>query len=558
MVNAAVQAIRGVFSSDGDLAGKIIKRSGDLSSMWHPRQKMMEEWYKIIELYNYLEQEDMESSITNQPKNTFRFARHLLVTSSIQDKISRIGASAEQEPGFDRLEIAVAHFWKKLEQRAEDQGNQGWLWELSGLMTSLGWYSVFIDIDEKEVTADIWNPYQVYPLFTPEGLFEVVRTYTIDKRTAERNIELMGESVPNLGFPAEVTVHNHWIMEDGVALNTLIYGRTIIKGRVGEKSYIPVITGPASGMPDKGVLPSNRNWAGSWGEAVVAHNSGVLENYNKLTSYILQTARDAANPRWVEYLGGSGSILDPDEIFKRGAIFTAENDERVEPLVGPILPIEATTTLRDMRGDIGSGSFNDTIMGDVSGAISSVMLSTMVGNTRHLIDAYSKAIARVRRKAATWWWEEMKEHKWKPHNISLSFDQVKGQVEWETKINLNIPGDLTNRATQARMLSPEWEMSEHKVTELLFAGEIDNMNQEKARRNAERANRHPVAVDMQLIEAYEQAAIRARANNDVKAASRWKKAAAAIEAQLGQRVGGQQPEQVGPSTTVQPQPFEAQ
>ncbi|KKL10185.1 hypothetical protein LCGC14_2558370, partial [marine sediment metagenome] len=479
-----VQAIRGVFASDGDLAGKVIKRSQELSSMWNPRQKMMNEWYKIIRLDNYLEQEDMESSITNQPKNTFRFARHLLVTSAIQDKISRIGASAEQEPGFERLEVAIAHFWKKLEQRAEDMGDQGWLWKLAGLMTSLGWYSVFTDINEKEVTADVWHPYQVFPLWTPgEGLFEVVRTYTVDKKTAIRNIELMGEKIPDF-FPAEVTVHNHWIMEGGVALNTLIYNRTVVKGRVGEKSYIPIITGPASGMPDQGVLPSNRDWAGSWGEAVVAHNEGVLENYNKLTSYILQTARDAANPRWVEYVNGGGSILDPEEIFKRGAIFTAETDERVEPLVGPVLPIEASTSLADMRADIGSGSFNDTIMGDVQGPISSVMLSTMVGNTRHLIDAYSKAISRIRRKSATWWWEEMKENKWKPHDISLSFDQVKGHVEWETQISLNIPGDLTNRATQARMLSPEWEMSEQRVTEILFAAEIESIPQELARRNA--------------------------------------------------------------------------
>ncbi|KKK70732.1 hypothetical protein LCGC14_2921030, partial [marine sediment metagenome] len=54
------------------------------------------------------------------------------------------------------------------------------------------------------------------------------------------------------------------------------------------------------------------------------------------------------------------------------------------------------------------------------------------------------------------------------------------------------------------------------------------------------------------------AAIRARANNDLKKAARWRKAAAAIESSLGQRVGGQQPAQLGPSSTVQPQtPFEA-
>ena len=188
----------------------------------------------------------------------------------------------------------------------------------------------------------------------------------------------------------------------------------------------------------------------------------------------------------------------------------------------------------------------------MSATVDRMMTFLMWYCLRGLIDPYSKSIARIRRKAATWWWNEMEEKKWKPYNADISFGQIKGKVKWKTTVNLNIPGDLTNRATQARMLSPEWEMSESRVTELLFAGEIDNMTAELAKRNAERANRHPVAVDMQLIEAYELNAIRARAANDLTKATRWKKAAAAIEAQLGQRVGGQQPEQLGPSSVVQP------
>ena len=560
----AITAVRNFFSPDGDLATKAMKRHSELSGMWNPRQRMMKEWYRTITLENYLEQEDMESYITNQPKNVFRFARHLIVTSAIQDKILRVGHDAKDDPGFDRLEVAMAKFWRKLEQGAEDDGKQGWLWHLSGLMTSLGWYSVFIDTDEDKVTADIWNPYQVFPLWAPgRGLVEITRSYFIDKESAERNIEVMGEPVPSFN-QNQIVVINHWAVDptDNVAKNTLIYGNNIIKGRESEgHDYIPVITGPASGMPDEGVLPGNVNWAGSWGESVVAHNMDVLENYNKLLSYIMQTARDAANPRWVEYVNGGNSILDPEDIFKRGAIFTAENDERVDALAGPVLPIEATTTLRDMRADAGTGSFNDTIMGDINGAISSVMLSTMIGNTRHLIDPYTQAISRIRRKAATWWWGQMKENKWKPFGIKLSFNQVAEDVEWEVPISLNIPGDFINRATQARMVSPAWEMSEQRVSEIMFPAEIDNYVEEQARKNAERANRHPVAQDMQLIAAYEVMAERARAANDLAAAARWSKAAASIEGSLGQRVGGQQPEQVNPSTQVQPRtpsPFEAQ
>ena len=559
----AANAVRGFFGigQGGDLSTIVRQRNSSLKNMWFDRNKKMKEWYDAIKLTDYLEQEDMESYITNQPKNAFRFARHLLVTSSINDKVDRANFEASADPAFDSLEIAFKSFWKHLEDQAADSGKQGWLWQVSGFLTSLGWYSVFHDIDEDEVSLDVWNPYQVFPLWHPrEGLVEVVREYSIDKFTAERNLIIMGR--PGVIFnQTDIKVINHWVMDEGVAKNTLLYGNHVIKDRESNgKPYIPVITGPASGMPDQGVMEDNPHWSGAWGEAVVAHNLDVLINYNKMQSFVMQVTRDAANPRWVEYVNGGNSILDPEDIFKRGAIFTAENDERVEALSGPVIPVEATVSLRDMRADIGTGSFNDTIMGDISGPISSVMLSTMISNTRHLIDPYSNAIKRIHEKANSWWWGTMKDTKWKPHGVKLPINKVESPFEWKTIINLNIPGDITNRATQSRMISPEWSMSETKVNELLWGAEIDNANQEMARKNAERANRHPVAVDMQLIQAYEENADRARAANDLTSSARWKKAAAAIEAQLGQRVGGQQPEQVGPSSTVvpnTPNPFEA-
>ena len=96
-------------------------------------------------------------------------------------------------------------------------------------MVPLGWYSVFTDIYEYTVTADIWNPYQVFPLWHPsKGLIEVVHNYTVDKDTAEINLELMGAKIPN-GLPAEVQVYNYWTMVGEVAKNTLVYNRTVVE-----------------------------------------------------------------------------------------------------------------------------------------------------------------------------------------------------------------------------------------------------------------------------------------------------------------------------------------
>lgn len=557
----AVHAVRDLLNPPTDTATRIIQRNGALQGLWAERNKSMNKWYKAVQLENYLEQEDMESYITNQPKNAFRFARHLITTSAVHDRVNREGFTADADPDFDKAEAAMRQIWEKLEDRSENAGRQGWMWEIAGIVAAFGWYAVFVETEEDDLFADVWNPHQVYPLWHPrQGLIEVVRNYTTDKASAQRNLEIMGATVPN-SLPQVVQVYNYWEKDaDDNCFNTLVYNNSVIKDKenIG-LPYIPVITGPASGMPDEGVVLSNAKWAGEWGEAVVAHNMEVLVNFNKMTSYVMQTARDAANPRWVEYVNSGNSILDPEYIFKRGAIFTAENDERVDALAGPVLPIEATTTLRDMRADLGSGSFNDVMLGDVAGSISAVALSTMVGNTRHLIDPYTKAIAHIRKTAAQWWWDTMSEKRWKPYDIKVSYTSTK-HIKWETTLALDIPGDFINRATQARMVSPEWEMSQERTTEILFPGEIKDPIREQARRNAERANRHPVAVDMQLIHAYEQNAIRARAANDLAAAARWKKAAAAIEKNLGQRVGGQQPDQVGPITQVVPQsnPFKAE
>lgn len=545
-----------------DLVSQAKNHSASLQQIWSQRQRLMEEWYEVIRLDDYLAQEDMESFISNRPKNVMRLARHLLTKASVTHAPLLDSLSDTQALRRGQIERQFRGLWRIQEKKYRNIGRQGWAWQLSGLMVSLGWHSVFLDITDEEATARIWNPYQVFPLWderSPGGLRELVRTYQTSADDARRQIDLMGLPVPNLDKGGMVTVVDWWHYVGGVPTNTLLYGDAVIKGEIphSDRGRIPVLISPAGGLPDMGVLPNNKDWAGSWGESIVANNTGVLRNFNRFFSFLMQMVRDSANPRWIEFVSGRGGILDPDTLFKRGGVFTAGTEDRVEPLAGPALPVEATTSLQDMAGLLQEGDFQDAALGNARQPISSIMLSQILATTQLVIDPYLESLKDIYTTTNEWWYTQMRKRGIKPKGFTLGLSDLPADLEFDVQVRLNLPGDITNRATQARMLSPTFNLSEEVVGNLLFSAEIEDYELELARKRSETALRHPVAQDLELIESFERLAEEAAANGDTSRAQRFRKAAQTVESTMGQRSGGQQPETINPAPNVQPvSPFD--
>ena len=96
---------------------------------------------------------------------------------------------------------------------------------------------------------------------------------------------------------------------------------------------------------------------------------------------------------------------------------------------------------------------------------------------------------------------------------------------------MRIPGDLVQRATTARMLNSDFELSTMKVMEELFP-EIKNPMEEDARLRADKARKHPVHAAITLIEGFRKDAELLRKAKNERAAVLYDKAADLVEASI--------------------------
>jgi hypothetical protein len=117
---------------------------------------------------------------------------------------------------------------------------------------------------------------------------------------------------------------------------------------------------------------------------------------------------------------------------------------------------------------------------------------------------------------------------------------------------IEIPGDLVQRATSARMLDPQFALSYSYVVDKLFP-EIKNPLQERARRLADQAELSPQNSIIAQIRYYrKQAAFLSK--TDADAARLYELAADAAEAQLGPAIPKETArKEIGTRTEGQPQ-----
>ncbi len=110
---------------------------------------------------------------------------------------------------------------------------------------------------------------------------------------------------------------------------------------------------------------------------------------------------------------------------------------------------------------------------------------------------------------------------------------------------------MVQRATTARMLNPEFELSDERIMEELFP-EIKNPAEELAKIRASKARKHPIYATISLAEALKQEATLLRNGKDIGGADLYEKAAARLEQEI---IGGgqQQPSTTQPSVGVRPE-----
>ena len=540
-------------------AGDIIEECGSLAKFWNTRNRQFERWYDILLLTNNLKQEEMESVISNDPRTAYDLAMRLLTSSTIAHKIPLEGLNKADIGATSYLERYVDTHWNRIEKKHRRMGRQSWLREFIGFMLAIGWYSIFAWATNTDLIAEIWNPANVYPEFDNEiGLTKCVHIYTIGAEAANRKARSSGWS---LKYPikTQTKLYNYWkIDEFGMVANAIVLGTNLVKPLTPlTKSeqfadIIPIFVSPIGGLPDRGAIKSSMDWQNHCGESIIAVNAEEYNNHNKLLTFAQQLVRDTANPRWFEQTRSSQGILQPETIFKRGAIFRGTPDENVTALPMPAIPIELRTLAFDYDNRIQRGSFSWALAGNIQQQMSGYLLSQIAATAIGIIAPYVKGLS-VLSDVDNYWYQEIKNRHLNMYGFKMPAN-IPDDIEFQVDCNINVPGSIVQKATLARMLDPTFELDFATTADMLFP-EIKDPVAVQAKVNRDRAMTNEIAQMLALVSAYREEAAIYKEAKDTVTADLFTKAADAIQAQIGlapTRPAGGAEKPVTPSREVMP------
>lgn len=522
--------------------------------LWYRRNEQFKKWYKLLILDDAdIKQADMECVISNDPKTFFKKALKIL-TSGITYSIPTEGLI-----GPERLDTAVIikfleYQWEKKERTYRRVSRLGWLKEFVGFLLATGWYDILTYADELDgAVAEVRNPAECYPKFSGEGLLSHFHIYQLAYDEAQLKCHRNGWEMPDINKKRSgmVTLYDYWANHEGIVTNTVMIDSFIVKPTTIMDSFaeIPIISGATSGMPDRGsIMPYDLEWSSRIGESIVADNADLYTNYNRLLSFAQQLIRDVAQPKILEMAESDTRIVNPDTMYKRGAIFRMGINEMVKPMETPPLPVELTTHGRDVEGMLQRGSFPWTMYGSYAASLTAYAMSQVTAAAQEILGDYAESIKFVLEEINNTWIRQMRDGRLMIDDFMISetypdFLLVKADVA------VNIPGDFLQRATLSRMLSPDFRFSSRTTMNLLW-NEIKDPDREMAAARADQALQHPIAISINLISAWKQHANTLREAGDGDTSQLFEKAAAMLEQQLGPMLQGQQ---AAPSRIASPE-----
>ena len=514
-------------------ASKIVTRCSDLASNWKDRNDKFKEWYELLLQVDTLKEEDMESMATNEPRTFFNLGLHLL-NEPMHHRISNEGLSPSDIMATTQIEDYLENRWTRINRLYRRRGKQSFYFTLLRFILAFGWYAVLAIATQDELIAECWNPAQVYPEFSDDGVVQVAHIYPISAAAYKMKAAKMGWKEPRGSLRGELQLNDLWFLDDnGDVSNAIVVGSEIVKVPESEPfESIPVLVSPVAGLPDvEGAVGGKKDAVGHMGEGLLATNESIYKTYNKHWTFGLQLLRDTAQARWFEQ-SSSGDILRPEDLFKRGAIFRGGPQDNITPLPVPPIPVEMRTDKFDIQQMIQRGSLPWALWGNIQGTMSAYVMSQISSAAKTILQPYHTAAKELIEDIDNdRWLKPMLEHGYSPYEFKVP--KISVPYEVEVSFEIRIPGDFVQRATTARMVDPEFRISTGTTMDMLFP-EIKNPQREIAKTKMDDALRHPVAVAVDLVRALRIEANTLRALKDHDGAALYDKAAAKVESMIEQ------------------------
>ncbi len=519
----------------------IKQRCNGLKKNWTARAKKFRDWYDILLLNDELEQEGMESVVTNDPRTGYNLAKHLLTSMIIAHKIPSDDLPKEQIPATSYLESYVSERWVEQENRYRGIGRKSFLGEFVSWLLATGWYSIFAMVEDDKLWAEVWSPAESFPDYSSDGLVEHAHIYTMSPAAANRKVKLMGWTIAR-PFMGNTTFYDHWCFDaDGDVVNAVVAGDGFVKLPVKDPALsklgkLPIFTSPVGGLPDMGSIKYTGSTAGPerWqehiGEAIIATNEDLNFNYNKMRSFYQQAARSAAQHHWLELSQGETPIATDEVMSKWGSVLHGAPGESVTAIQPPVIPVELTSIMFTYQNELQRGLFPSALFGNIQQQISYLAMANIASASLQVLTPYIQGIRGGLTDVDNFWLDMIAITGFKPHKFKKP-DNMPKDARFDVSADVEIPGFLVQRATVSRMLNPNFRLPEAWIMDRMFP-EIRNTIQAQAEVRKEVAMMHPKAILVDQIIAYREQARILRESNDVASAELYEKLAESMEAEL--------------------------
>jgi hypothetical protein len=482
----------------------------------------------------------MESFVGNDPRTLWNMGTHLLKPKVIKHNVVRVNGGElglEAGPVARVVEGFLRQVWINQDGVDAVRGKHSWFWSLVGMFIMTGWLVLPFGIRrDGAVFVDYWNPAQVFPEWSSdsrEGLVRLGRTRRVSRYAAQMILNTAGIAEQAKGG----AVHGQLWKKDDVGV---IWRAEVLDSRVildwtplvGFK-HIPVVVIQAGGIVG---LEAGSQGETLNGQSILETNRKLFYSYNRQQTFMMQLLRDTAVPKFWEKISGNKSIIgNPENLNKRGAVFTMGLNDDMGALSVPGIPIELTQMLFHIRNMMQRGGFSDLTYGNVLQEVSAVLIAQAAEGAMQLLAPYHSGMQVGLSMVSNHWYQSMLEF---PESRPITWAGLDLEVLEGTKIEsrytVQIPGDLQNRVLIAKMLSPRMELPVETVLGLLLP-EVSDPLAAVTDTDSQKVKELPEYVLILAVNSFKSLAQEAMAVGDRALATMYLQVASKYEGQLTQQ-----------------------
>jgi hypothetical protein len=521
----------------------------NLQTFWSTtRNNKFKEWYEFLIMIDQLAAKGMESYVSNEPGTFYKMAHYLLTKGEISHYIPVEVESSVDLDNRAKVHRACQYMWTTIDRERKLGGDQSFISDLSFYMLVLGWYSVVLRFDATTglLQSQIWNPYDVYPKFTNNKMTELVHSYKITKDEAvQKASENNWSYTPKVGYTssmttADIVLNDFFILDKGIWQNAILIDGEDVMGGFISRPEMSILTAPVGGFPDKGSLtPKGKDWRSLTGKGIFELNETVATSFNKWKSMVAQILRDTAQPITQEF--ATTPQATPEQLRERGGLFHyAPGEAGLQRLPPAAIPIEIQANMLELRREMQKGSFNDAVYGMMEGQ-SGYSLSLLASSSANqILYPYMEAKHFVIGESDKFWLSNLKTSK-RVFDIKGKFIEklkptdIPDDVAVIVESDVATPKDWLERGTIGGMVREDLD----KATLLAEIYKLPDPQGIIRRKSLDRVLDNPMTQQIELIAGYQAHADYLERRGDVKQAQIFRKAAVAIEAQLGAPAPGQ-------------------